>query len=182
MMLRNDFATNIRGWIRFVPTQSILASVSEGENQIARGIVSNISESGARLVTNVVVASGRTVDLKMRFKQDHHLETRAKVVWGTESVERSIQVVGALHGVEFVHPELNRRHDLRRILVPPDFRDVWTPKTWSPDESPLRGALIDPDIERLIANIEPVVEDEFAQIQRELLRDFDMLFERLKGH
>lgn len=181
-MLRNDFATNIRGWIRFVPTQSILASVSEGANQIARGIVSNISESGARLVTNVRVASGKTVDLKLRFRQDSHLETQAKVVWGTESIERSIEVVGALHGVEFLHPELNQRRDLRRMLVPPDFRDVWTPKTWSPEDSPISGALIDPDIERLIANIEPVVEDEFSQIQKELLRDFDMLFERLKGH
>ena len=182
MALRDDYAKHIRGWIRFVPTQSVLASVSVGGTQLARGIVSNISESGARLVTNVIVDPGKTVDIQLRFRRGRNVETRAKIIWGTESVEPSTDVVGALHGIEFLHPELNQRQDLRRILVPPDFRDVWTPKTWSPDDLPLRSALIDPDLERLFSNLGPTAEDDFEQFRKEILHDFDELFERLKGN
>lgn len=181
MMLRQDFSTNIRGWIRFVPTKSVLASLMDDGTPVARGIVSNISEAGARLVTNTMVDLGRTIDLRMRLQPNRLLETPARVVWGTESIEPSMEVVGALQGVEFRHPSLYERRELRSLLVPPDFRDVWTPKTWSPGDGKLASPLIDPDIERLFSNLEPVFEDEFEQIQYELLRDFEKLWARLRG-
>jgi hypothetical protein len=181
MSLRRDFATNIRGWIRFVPTRSVLVAMSDGNSQIARGVVSNISESGARLVTNTVVDKGRAINLKLRFQKDELLETPARIVWCRESIEPATEIVGALQGVEFTELEPEKRQMMRKVLVGPDFRDVWVPKAFSFQDSKLNGALVDPDIERLFANLEMVdSEDEFAQIQKELLRDFDKLFAKLQ--
>jgi hypothetical protein len=181
MTLRRDFATNIRGWIRFVPTRSVLAAMSDGRSQIARGVVSNISESGARLVTNTLVDEGRDINLKLRFEKDELLETDARVVWCRESIEPSTEIVGALQGVEFTHLPPEKREKMRKVLVGPDFRDVWVPRAFSFQDTGVDDTLIDPDIERLFANLEMIdEEDEFAQIQRELLRDFDKLFARLQ--
>lgn len=180
MMPRQDLAHNVRGWTRFVPTRSVLPSIREGPTPIARGIVSNISESGARLVTNTLVDCGKRVELKLRLKADTLIETPARVVWCTESVEPSMKIVGALQGVQFLHPALDTRQELRRVLVPPDFRDVWRPKNWSPVDGKAEAALMEADIERLFANLEPVFEDEFEQLQYELLRDFEKLWARLR--
>jgi hypothetical protein len=159
----------------------VLAAMSDGRSQIARGVVSNISESGARLVTNTVVDEGRAINLKLRFQKDGLLETPARIVWCRESIEPSTEIVGALQGVEFTQLEPEKRQMMRKVLVGPDFRDVWVPKAFTFQDSKLNGTLIDPDIERLFANLEMVdAEDEFAQIQRELLQDFDKLFARLQ--
>jgi hypothetical protein len=160
----------------------MLAAMLDGESQIARGVVSNISESGARLVTNTKVDEGRFIHLKLRFQKDELLETGARIIWCRESIEPSTEIVGALQGVEFTALEPEKRQTIRKALVGPDFRDVWVPKAFSFQDSGLESALIDPDIERLFANLEMVSEeDEFARIQRDLLRDFDKLFDKLRN-
>jgi hypothetical protein len=164
--------------------KSILASLVDDESQIARGIVSNISISGARVVTNVLIDQGRTVKLRM-FPQKHRLvETEARVVWGTESIEPTMEVVGALQGVQFTRVEPHQHRDIRRMLISPDFREMWAPPAQIEDRESIENILVDPDIEKLIANLGPYEEeeeDEFGLIRRELLQNFDSLFDRLKG-
>jgi hypothetical protein len=83
--------------------------------------------------------------------------------------------------VEFAELAPEKREMMRKVLVGPDFRDIWVPKAFSFQDSKLNGTLVDPDIERLFANLEMIdEEDEFALIQKELLRDFDKLFARLQ--
>ncbi len=187
MPLRGDFEWNIRGWTRFVPMKSILASLMDGESRIAQGIVSNISVSGARVVTDVLVDQGRTVKLRMFPRKRRIVETEARVVWGTESIEPTMEVVGALQGVEFMRVEPYRHRDIRRMLNSPDFSDMWTPPAQIEDRARIENILVDPDIEQLIANLgpyEPVdgdEEDEVGLVRQELLQNFDSLFDRLKG-
>jgi hypothetical protein len=167
--------------------KSILASLMDGESQIARGIVSNISISGARVVTDVLIDQGRTVKLRMFPQKRRLVETEARVVWGTESIEPTMEVVGALQGVQFMGVEPHQHRDIRRMLISPDFRDMWTPPAQIENRERIENILVDPDIEKLIANLGPYeapdgdAEDEFGLVRQELLENFDRLFDRLKG-
>ena len=79
--MENRFAS-ARGAIRVAPRHSATAAVYAGENQLAYGVLTNVSEAGACIVTDSRLMPGEEVSLKLSFYQQPGLiETSARVVW-----------------------------------------------------------------------------------------------------
>jgi len=65
---------------RLVPRQSATVAVYRGEQQVGYGILANVSEAGACIVTDSLVAPGTDLRLKLSFYQQPRLfETVARV-------------------------------------------------------------------------------------------------------
>ena len=69
---------------RFIPKQSITAAVNEDGFPIACGEVRDLSESGACVVTDLVLKRGWRIELKVSLNRLGVFETQGHVVWSGE--------------------------------------------------------------------------------------------------
>jgi hypothetical protein len=151
-----------------VPTRSLSAAILDGDRKIAHGTVSNMSETGAFLVTDHGLAQGLAVRLVLSEGRDRILDTKAHIVWSADGFDPSSEIVGALQGVLFADLSPLNREQLRKRLL---FTEVMNPgflKNYPPDEEELAYLLIDPDIEYLISDEKIDYNDGIAQIRQEL--------------
>jgi hypothetical protein len=120
---------------------------------LAYGVLTNVSERGACIVTDSRLSPGAEVDLKLSFYQEPGLiETSARIVWnrigsGREGNLRGLQ----LHGVQFVDTSDMERSRLGQLLHSEDFepvQDSATPSSGSSEFARLRRAL-SVDLDRL---------------------------------
>ncbi len=82
----------------------------------AYGIVSDISETGARIHSDRLHFRGQKLQLRIQFAAEAELfETQGRVRWIKP------ELGGALAGVEFHLPSFTSMSKLRRLLVSPDF-------------------------------------------------------------
>src|SRR3970040_3017824 len=66
----------------WTPRKPVTVAFQDGETSLAYGVVTNISETGACVVTDSEVGQGRIVLLRMSFYRHADLfETEARVVW-----------------------------------------------------------------------------------------------------
>ena len=161
-------SANSRVWPRIVPTRSLSAAVLNGDQKIAHGTVSNMSETGAFLITDHTLARGLDVRLVLSEGRDRILDTKAHIVWSADGFDPRSEIVGALQGVLFADLSPLNREELRRRLL---FTEIMNPgflKNYPPDEEELAYILIDPDIEHLFSNEKFDYNDGVAQIRREL--------------
>ncbi|GMR23929.1 MAG: hypothetical protein BMS9Abin37_2408 [Acidobacteriota bacterium] len=86
---------------RFVPAFSLAASILDRDLHVVHGMVANLSEVGASLLTCRSVDDGTYVALELR-QQDHGVvETLARVVWTWDGVVSATEASGSLVGVSF---------------------------------------------------------------------------------
>ncbi|MGH9318523.1 MAG: PilZ domain-containing protein [Vicinamibacteria bacterium] len=101
---------------RFVPSTSVTVALLEENLPIAYGVVQDISERGARIMTNTSLSPGRTYQFRMSFFGGEILEAVARVVWRENHRPNGSEPVGVPHGIEFVDINDANLENLRRIL------------------------------------------------------------------
>ena len=106
---------------RFLPRNSVTVALVDKDYPIAYGVVKDISEAGACIITDSPVAKDRAVTLRMSFYRSEMLAAGGRVVWAG-STESSGNFKGTRHGVEFTAlSEAERRH-LQKVLDSATFR------------------------------------------------------------
>ena len=153
---------------RVVPTRSLSAAILDGDLKIAHGTVSNMSETGAFLITDHTLAQGLAVRLVLSEGRNRILDTEARIVWSAEGFDPSSEIVGALQGVLFADQSPLNREQLRRRLLLTEIMNPGFLKNYPPEEEELAYILIDPDIEHLISDEKIDYNDGIAQIRQEL--------------
>ena len=88
---------------RYLPLSTIEVRFGSDEKRLQTfGIVSNISETGACIITNREVPLGEKVTIEIRERHENVLlEESVAVVWCAERVEPVKEIVGYLTGVRF---------------------------------------------------------------------------------
>lgn len=137
---------------RVVPARSMSAHIFDGDLTVSRGTVSNISESGAFLITDRGLARGATVRVVLSEGRDGLLDTQARIVWSADGVDPHSEIVGSLQGIWFSDLSPLHRDALRRRLFFADVLQAGFLENYPPEEEELAYILIDPDIELLISD------------------------------
>lgn len=119
--MEGELSQQNRSSRRLTPRKPVTVAVDAGEASRAYGVVTNISETGACVVTDSGVGQGRMVLLRMSFYRHADLfETEARVVWsGQERGPSSTRAV--LQGVQFTELSDQELTKLRGLLDSPDF-------------------------------------------------------------
>jgi hypothetical protein len=101
-----------------VPRQSATVAVYRGEQQVGYGILANVSEVGACIVTDTLMTPGTDLRLKLSFYREARLfETVARVVWSDEAPPSDQSYAGLrLHGLRFTVTSTLERSRLLAIL------------------------------------------------------------------
>ncbi len=90
---------------RFLPLMTIavrLHSPPHTDRRLVFGIISNMSETGTCIITNLSLPVGAAVRLTIENRPENKaLEVAARVVWCAERFEPVKEIVGYLTGVSF---------------------------------------------------------------------------------
>jgi len=90
---------------RFLPLETIrvhLSSPPHTDRRPVFGIISNMSETGACIITNLSLPVGVAVGLSIENRRKNNaLVVSARIVWCAERFERVKEIVGYLTGVSF---------------------------------------------------------------------------------
>ena len=157
-----------RVWPRVVPNRSLSAAILDGNQKLAHGTVSNMSETGAFLITDHTLARGKAFRLVLSEGRNRILDTKARIVWSADGFDPRSETVGALQGVLFADLSPFHREELKRRLLAAQILDPRFLRNFPPDEEELAYILIDPDIEGLFSNVTIDYKDGIAQIRQEL--------------
>jgi len=102
---------------RLVPSSSVTVALLEENLPIAYGVVRDISEAGACIMTNTSLSPGRTYQFRMSFFGGEILEAVARVVWReVHKASGGSEPLGVPHGIEFIDINDSNLGNLRRIL------------------------------------------------------------------
>jgi len=123
---RFDVLRTIR---RMEPKHAATAAVFRDSQQLAYGVVTNLSVTGACIVTDSQLEPGSNVSLKLSFYQQPTLyELAARVVWNRRGGAREKGFEGLqLHGVRFTLASALQKSRLHALLDGKDFEDVFRP-------------------------------------------------------
>ena len=138
---------------RAAPRQSATVAVFQGGQQLAYGVVTNLSTSGVCIVTDRALQSGADVDLKLSFFKEPDLyELTARVVWSTtgRSDETSLVDDVNLQGLQFTRLSALWKARLHQLLEGETFYSVYEPSATPFDA--LQSELSD-ELERLGSQI-----------------------------
>ena len=105
-MNNNDFVGRQTG--RAVPTTSVTVALLEDNVPVAYGIVRNLSEIGACIMTNTVLRPGNSYQFRMSFFGGEVLEAVATIVWSESRHPGIATSVEIPHGLKF--NEINDAH------------------------------------------------------------------------
>jgi len=89
---------------RFLPLETIpirLEGPSVSSKNIVFGVISNMSESGACVITNRSVPTDAIVRVTITGGRAKHLSVEARVIWCAERLEPVKEIVGYLTGLTF---------------------------------------------------------------------------------
>ena len=116
---------------RFIPVETISAILVSDSGFLGHGVVSNISEKGACLITNTMIDRDQKIRVQFTANRgDELFQVPAKVVWSAEGMDRNSEIVGILVGVAFQPLSDSQRKRIAEILERGLFHSVG-----SPDES-----------------------------------------------
>ena len=150
---------------RFIPKQSITVAVHEDGFPLAWGEVRDLSESGACVVTDVVLKRGWPIDLKVSLNRLGVVETQGRVIWSGEGPygqalpEQDMKggMLGAvLHGVQFTGLPDAVRSRLKALLTTNAFDIAPTTLGGAAHRTPFQDMLeaLQPELDRLGSKIE----------------------------
>jgi Tfp pilus assembly protein PilZ len=99
--------------------------VYQGEEQVGYGVLTNVSEAGACIVTDGALELGSDLRVKLSFYDQPRLfETAARVVWSRQATTPEAGLAGLrLHGLRFTVTSTSERARLLQIL---QCRDAFT--------------------------------------------------------
>ena len=115
-----------RSWPRLAPKRSATAAVFQKENRLAYGVLTNVSEHGACIITDSFVPAGTRVDLRLSFYERPDIfEAESRIVWnrrGSEALDSANNFL--LHGFEFMSIVEGQRSYLDTLLDSAEFQVV----------------------------------------------------------
>ena len=114
-----DFVSRRSG--RAVPSTSVTVALLEENVPVAYGVIRDLSEAGACIMTNAALKPGNQYQFRMSFFGGKVLEAHAKVVW-RESMESGAPAEEIPHGLEFSEIQETHLENLRGILGSSAFR------------------------------------------------------------
>lgn len=103
---------------RFLPSRSVTVALLEENLPIAYGVVKDLSEAGACIMTNAVLRPGKSYQFRMSFFEGEVLEAQAKIVWNETAATGRAEVP---HGLEFTDMHGPHLEQLRRLLQSTGF-------------------------------------------------------------
>ena len=110
---------------RYVPLETVNAVGVSEDFIVAHGIVSNISETGACLITNTVIEPGQTLQIRFNTCNKTDLfQTSAKVVWSGEGMDPNLEIVGVMVGIAFMEVSYELQDTITDILEKGNFHEV----------------------------------------------------------
>ena len=144
---------------RFVPKQSVTVTVTVHEDgfPLGCGVVRDLSESGACLITELLLKRGWRVDLKVSLARLGGFETKGHVVWSGEAEDSRGPLLGAvLHGVQFTGLPDAVRLQLKSLLTTAAFDIAPIPVGGAANRTPFQEMLeeLQPDFDRLGEKLE----------------------------
>jgi len=98
-----------------VPSKSVTVALLEENVPVAYGVVRDLSEIGAYIMTNTVLKPGNNYQFRMSFFGGEVLEATATIVWN-ESPNPGAQTSEIPHGLEFREMNEAHRENLKSIL------------------------------------------------------------------
>ena len=147
---------------RLTPRKPVTVAVQDGETSLAYGVVTNISESSACVMTDSTVVQGRIVMLRMSFYRHADLfEAPARIVWSGPELDSPHGVPSAvLQGVQFTRLGDREVSRLKDLLDSPDF---------------VPGAVLSvtPEFEDLVSNLRQDLGKLGSKLRRDTQRDTD---------
>ena len=108
---------------RFLPRHSVTVALLDEDYPVAYGVIKDISEAGACIITDRPLGRDRNLTLKMSFYRTGMLAAGGRVVW-SEAGPRETTAQGTRHGVEFTRLTTAERRRLRRLLGASTFGAV----------------------------------------------------------
>jgi hypothetical protein len=113
---------------RYVPLETVSAVLLADDCYLAHGVASNISASGACLITNTVMEPGGRV--RVRFSTNHQEElfhAEARIVWAGEGMDPHLEIVGVMVGVQFLDVDPALEEKIIDTLEQGRFHEVGMP-------------------------------------------------------
>jgi hypothetical protein len=142
---------------RFIPKQSVTVAVNEDGFPLGCGVVRDLSESGACVVTDLLLKRGWRVGLRVSLERLGNFETKGQVVWSGEGEGAGDAVLGAvLHGVQFTGLPDRVRAKLKGLLTTNAFDLAPTTNGGAADRTPFQEMLeeLQPELDRLGSKME----------------------------
>jgi len=114
---------------RMAPKHVARAAVFRDSQQLAFGVLTNLSATGACIVIDSPLGPGSNVDLKLSFyRQPCLYELAASVVWNRRGGPGENGYEGLqLHGVRFMLSSALQKSRLHALLAGENFVDVFRP-------------------------------------------------------
>ena len=107
---------------RFVPGKSVTAALLHHNVPVAYGVVIDLSEEGACIMTDAILHRDRNYLFRMSFFEGEVLETEARIVWARRKTPVDPKTpVTIPHGLEFTDMAEGSLSNLKRILGSSDF-------------------------------------------------------------
>ena len=97
---------------RWTLQQTVVLTVQDQQILPSYGVLHDITESGAGIINDHLLETGRSVRLKLGLTETREpFETEARIVWSQNGLS-----IGALHGVEFTGLSEAGRQELKELL------------------------------------------------------------------
>ncbi len=112
---------------RYLPQNSVTVALLDRDVPMAFGVVENISETGACIITNGPLTRDRDFRFKLSFYRAGMLAARGKVVWSSERKKPGAFAAAVFNGVEFDITSNTERLRLQSILQSSEFRAAADP-------------------------------------------------------
>lgn len=131
-----------RVWPRLVPKGSVMVSIFGPDGEQAYGVIANVSEGGAQVVTGVCFESGSAVLLRIGFDPSEPFATPADIVWVRDDSDEKHKS-SWIYGVRFRIKDPEQRERLRNILMSPSFEQPVLPGQPEPSATGLDNMMND---------------------------------------
>ena len=107
---------------RFLPKNSVTVALLDRDVPMTFGVVENISEAGACIITNAPLTRDRDFRFKLSFYRSGMLAARGRVVWSSERKKPGASAAAIFNGVEFDITSNTERERLQSILQTSEFK------------------------------------------------------------
>lgn len=112
--MEHDYVSRRTG--RAVPNTSVTVALLEENVPVAYGVVRDLSEIGACIMTDAVLKPGSTFQFRMSFFGGEVLEATARIIWSETPRPGAPRSTEIPHGLEFTEIGESQRVNLKRIL------------------------------------------------------------------
>ena len=112
--MEHDYVSRRTG--RAVPSTSVTVALLEDNVPVAYGVVRDLSEIGACIMTDAVLKPGSSFQFRMSFFGGEVLEATARIIWSETARPGAPPSAEIPHGLEFIDIGDSHRVTLKRIL------------------------------------------------------------------